>query len=253
MLSRLALHRGAGNKWYKHAGGGSAPNSGGSFTTSGMVLYLDANNPSSYTSGNVWYDLSGAGNNGSFSTAPTLTSVSNRYFEFDGTNDYVTLPNTSLDIRTQMTVSAWVQWNTFDLNMIYGIGYDNATSQEQFQLRTYNGNLETGTFGGGLTSIVQASLSGNNIVTNQWYMITSVFTSSYDFELYVNDQMVGSLSRGIILNDSGNPPVIGATITGGNYGRYFNGNIGEVYVYNRDLSSAEVQDNFNATRLTYGV
>jgi hypothetical protein len=41
--------------------------------------------------------------------------------------------------------------------------------------------------------------------------------------------------------------------TGVSEGAFFNGNVGNVQIYNRALSATEVQQNFNALRGRYGI
>ena len=66
----------------------------GNIVTNGLVLYLDAANYQSYISGSTtWYDLSGNNNSGSLVNGPTYSSTNAGSIVFDGTNDYVGLPN----------------------------------------------------------------------------------------------------------------------------------------------------------------
>jgi hypothetical protein len=61
---------------------------------SGLVLALDAGNLKSYpTTGTTWTDLSGNGNTGTLTNGPTYSSANGGSISFDGTNDYVTIPD----------------------------------------------------------------------------------------------------------------------------------------------------------------
>ena len=63
--------------------------------TSGLILYLDAGNPSSYPgSGTIIYDLTGSAKIGNLVNGPTYSI--NGYLNLDGVNDYV-MTNTSLN------------------------------------------------------------------------------------------------------------------------------------------------------------
>ena len=63
--------------------------------TDGLVLKLDAGNLSSYPEINTSFmDLSGEGNDGTLINGPTFNS--NEWIDFDGVNDYATIPNTNL-------------------------------------------------------------------------------------------------------------------------------------------------------------
>ena len=75
--------------------------------TDGLVLYLDASNVESYPKGgNIWYDLSGNGNNGTL-----INGVSyNGDMVFDGTNQFVSFPNplNQSNLLQVWTVMAWI-------------------------------------------------------------------------------------------------------------------------------------------------
>jgi len=62
--------------------------------TTGLVLYLDASNSSSYPgTGATWFDLTGYSNNLTWNSQPTYNS--NGYFVFNGTSNYGTVTNNS--------------------------------------------------------------------------------------------------------------------------------------------------------------
>ena len=75
--------------------------------TDRLVLHLDAANPKSYIgSGTDWKDLSGKDNDTTLVNSPTYSSNNAGYFDFDGSNDHVTLP--TLDIAgNELTFSVW--------------------------------------------------------------------------------------------------------------------------------------------------
>ena len=56
----------------------------------GLIFCVDAKNTKSYPgSGTTWSDLSRSGNHGTLTNSPTFNSTG--YFDFDGTNDQVTM------------------------------------------------------------------------------------------------------------------------------------------------------------------
>jgi hypothetical protein len=58
----------------------------GNIVTNGLVLYLDAANYLSYTSGStVWRDLSSSNLSGSLINGPTFNSANGGYIACDGT------------------------------------------------------------------------------------------------------------------------------------------------------------------------
>ena len=79
----------------------------------GMVLELDAANPTSYPgTGTAWTDISGYANNGTLTNGPTFSTSNGGNFSFDGADDYVDCgSNSSLNLGA-MTISAWVKPTT---------------------------------------------------------------------------------------------------------------------------------------------
>ena len=94
--------------------------SSGPIITSGLVLFLDAGNTSSYPgSGTTWTDLSGNGNNGTLTNGPTYTSSNGGAIVFDGINDFVN-SGSSISLPGDISVFAWVYASSFntDWNLI---------------------------------------------------------------------------------------------------------------------------------------
>ena len=84
---------------------------GPNIVDNGLVLYLDAGNRKSYTSGSTtWFDKSGFNNNGTLTNGPTFDSGNGGNIVFDGADDYGIIPDSNILSFTnaQMTVSAWV-------------------------------------------------------------------------------------------------------------------------------------------------
>ena len=102
---------------------------------------------------------------------------------------------------------------------------------------------------------------GNNYYANGiWNNVTAVFDDNYlNLMIYINGVLEttsnnGSSSGAPFLNVSTSTSYfnIGRRTVGGG-GEYFTGEIGQVLVYGKILTAAEVLQNFNATRKTYGI
>jgi hypothetical protein len=86
------------------------PESAASVVTTGLQLYLDAGNASSYPgTGTAWTDLSVNGRNGTLTNGPTYSGTNGGSIVFDGTNDYVQCTG-SLTV-TAATFVAWIKRN----------------------------------------------------------------------------------------------------------------------------------------------
>jgi hypothetical protein len=86
---------------------------GPSIVTSGLVLELDAANPKSYPgSGTTWTDLSEKQNNISIGRLGTVTYDTTNTKSFlcaSGFNGKITTAGDTLDLQSQLTISAWVK------------------------------------------------------------------------------------------------------------------------------------------------
>ena len=213
--------------------------------TTGLTMWLDANNPASYPgSGATWTDLSGNGADQTLINSPTYTSGSPSYFTFNGVNQYSTGSTFVLPPNTY-TKMVWFQITLgFDNNLV-----SSATGGHfMFFASTptlWAGNANEPPYAGG-----GAFGSATAFDPATWYCATVVF-SDPQISLYVNgvlDQFDPTYSASGHGGDgSTNLACFGA---GGNL---LNGSIAEVYCYGQALTAPQVLQNFNATRSKYGV
>ena len=216
-----------------------------SLVTSGLVLCLDAGNPKSYPgSGTTWTDLSGNGNTGTLVNGPTYNSANGGSIVFDGVNDYIdTSGNVGLLPTAGLTLSAWAKTSTKD----------------KFLINKANGSVTTGyalyqiSVGYLYFNLAPITLYSTTYVSdNVWHYMVGVWTPSSSMRIYVDGVMVAQSTTSIpaAIIDPGMNLWIGKR---GNGADLWNGNISSVSIYNRALSAAELQQNFNALRGRYGV
>jgi len=211
--------------------------------TDGLVLALDAGDTNSYPgSGTAWTDLSGKGNNGTLDNSVTYTSNNGGGLSFDGTDEIVLLPKiiTTNDFTvcqfispTSDTGEGW----TFEQ---YNFGGGRLILNTQFQT---TGKLRF--FLGG-----NAFNSSTNLVSGQKYFICCSRSGSSG-SIYINGNLdaTGTLNSNSIDN-------ITAAIGGSrafSLDKQFIGDIYTTSVYNRALTSTEIQQNFNALRGRFGI
>jgi hypothetical protein len=91
------------------------------YVTQNLVIDLDAMNPSSYPGfGDVWYDLTGRGNNANLFNGVRWNSSG--YFYLDGANDYISVTNTpDLDFPGDFTLELVFVMNPW-LNSVWDDG-----------------------------------------------------------------------------------------------------------------------------------
>jgi hypothetical protein len=214
--------------------------------TNGLVLCLDAANQKSYPgSGTAWNDLSGNGYNHTLTTAPLTTIDGVACFNVSSSGRYIADSGTTFTFGSSHTMIAWARaladsqvstwrtlWRTLpndhplliqDATNLIGY-YDNDTNA------FYSYGLNLGTLG----------------LENKWTMF-SLVASGGSTTCYINNL---SASGTVAYTTSGNShDAIGST----NNGSQPFGYISLAQVYNRALTTREIQQNFFATRGRYGI
>ena len=212
----------------------------------GADLYLDATNPSSYSgSGTTWADLSGNGYNATLYNAVTYSSLNGGYLQLDGVGNYGTF--TMARIGTTITVEVWANYSTLADIMLFGFGY--------YDVYASTGGSGIIGFNTGAGDIYGVNIVNNLGVLNQWtHFVFVMNTGSYvNNKIYIN----GVSQTMVQIQGSNNSPNTnfnnGAGIIGGwlGGGYLFNGYISTFRVYNKELTQAEVLQNYNATKDRY--
>jgi len=210
-----------------------------SIVSNGLKLNLDASNPGSYSgSGNNWYDLSGNNNHGTLMNSPTFDSGSGSIVT-NGTNQYISIPQIST-ANTNITMQVWVYVNlnttgTFLKNGTGGGGYSIGIGNGAYD--QVGSNVVMLLYGRGWIG------TGVSYGTAGWKLVTLTLDGSSTARAYVNGSLIGTYTWPTPTVPAG-PLNIGANIGDGNI--YYNGKFAAAYFYDRALSLAEIQQNYNA-------
>jgi hypothetical protein len=238
--------------------------------TSGIVLYLDAGNTLSYPgSGTSWFDLY---NNvtGSLINGPTYTSAgASSSIDLDGTNDYLLFnPSSSLTGLGSLTANMWLNIKDAGATLFYKS--DNDTNRGWF-IEYGDSVNSTGLTGLGFCAVsanqnLRYYINKNQFTTGSWTNITltwnGVFpdTSVTAVKIYINGVQnttttVLQPGTGTHLPDTNADPLsFGQQLsTGTPNADFYSGSIGVISLYDRDLTAAEVLQNFNALKSRYGL
>jgi hypothetical protein len=210
--------------------------------TDGLVLHLDAGRAESFGGdGTTWRDLSGNGNNGTLVNGVGFTVDDGGSLEFDGVNDYVTLSSSQIAPGTgAFTWNFWVKLN--DLSN-YSILFSGTGSNSSYGviLANYPVGYGLAYYANGL-QIIDSPRSFAS-----WCYVTFVGNGGADgsrnVKLYGNTIQVGSTYT-YNYNFTSTTPIIGANHSA--LHELMRGNISNVSYYNRALTAAEIQQNYNA-------
>ena len=214
--------------------------------TNGLVLYLDAGQSTSYNGGTSWTDLSGNGNNGTLLNGVGYSGDNLGSLSFDGSNDYITTGFTRGTLGNYLSISVWYKYlGTSGRTYSAIIGGRESGAGTEFFIGKNTGNTNIG---------IQDGNYNNSVVTG-----SNAFDGNFHHIVYTYDNGTGKIYLDSVLRNTGSftkcndaeEILIGTEFEGGGY--YFPGNIAQASIYNRALTAAEVQQNFNALRGRYGI
>lgn len=232
-----------------------------SLLTTNRIIYLDANNSSSYSgSGTTWTNLDSAGAySATLNGSPTFdntTDPGNKYFEFNpgvATGQFAQI-NQDTEINpvanTPFTIQMWVRINN--------VGSQGSLVSKMFdQSRDYDGYNFTYT----TDNALQLHLNGSSR-DNRFKSITGVLSSGWTLytaniqfgngggsqnKIFVNGRQVLTATS----NESRIPnPTQNLTISAG-FGGDGECDIGQFYYYNTELTVTQIIQNFDATKHMY--
>ena len=196
-------------------------------------------NSISNTNGTTWTDLSGNGNTGTLTNGPTYSSANGGSFVFDGTNDYVNAPLTK---SATCTFSCWARTTTLAGSgpMLFNAG-PNGVGPDLF---FYLGNIYWNTWDGAGNPFATTPAS---VTDGNYHYYVVVNDASSNTKLYYDGNLLGTAAYRTAANNT-NLTIGGATDT-----YMWNGNISNFTIYNRALTAAEIQQNYNALKSRFGL
>ena len=221
------------------------PESAASVVTTGLQLYLDAGNASSYPgSGTAWTDLSGNNRDGTLTNGPTYSGTNGGSIVFDGSNDYVQCSG-SLTV-TAATFVTWIKRNGSQ-GQYDGILFSRGANTTGMNFQVSN-QLGYHWNDAGNTYNWQSGLTIPNLT---WCMIAVSVTSTAATAYLCQTSGTTTATNTVNHSSSNLNDIKLAQDDAGN--RFFNGNIAIAQLYNIALSAGEISQNFEADRARFGV
>ncbi len=227
-----------------------------SIVSDGLVFALDAANLRSYSGSGITVNgLVGIG--ATLVNGTGFSSLNSGYFSFDGTNDYISVPNGFTNYfksNDYWTIDLWVKLLSqtsgepvlvsagpsigyYDLflevgdNQIYfaaGRGSSTGYIQNQNVSNTLGYNLTAGFFN---IIFIKSGASSGNVYVNSINIPMSISGSGLSSMPNINEELrFGTFKQS---------------------GFELHGNIGQVKIYNKALTAQEIKQNYNATKKRY--
>jgi hypothetical protein len=212
-----------------------------SIVNQGLTVYYDFSNPNCYAgSGTTIYDLSGYNNNGTLINGTSYNTTNGGALVFDGVDDYVQFTSTYAG-----TICFWGIADSGGDTGLRALVGQTATGDNALRLANAGGSFySTGNnndfqFGylpqfmiNGTSSLSSTLISGNG--ESYTYVVPNGRTLTQNFYVgAIGNMNVSTLSH-IFQN------------------RVFKGKMFKIMIYNRQLTNAELQQNFNAFKSQYG-
>ena len=170
---------------------------------------------------------------------------------FNGSSNYIDL-GSDVIFKTSggWSVSSWFNLTQVNSGNLYNFIGASAITYNSWYWTVYQSNLALWNMSPG-----GWYYGSTTILANTWY--NAVLVCSYDgtrYQMYLNGIAEGGTHATYTWNADYSGLKIGYIGRGdSSYGRYFYGKYPNFQVYNKELTAAEVLQNFNATRKTYGI
>jgi len=220
--------------------------------TDGLVLCLDAGNTKSYPgTGTTWTDISRNGNDGSLINTPGYTSDNGGGITFNGTDERGTF-TTPITSTSNQTYEVWTNAiaspsaNDGFAYILHNNSADSTVGNSYLHIGIEPTQQYVAAFNGRYT-VIDSGVTASNSNIVQIVLTWDGATQ----KMYVNSVLKDSE----VLTET--PQNLSTTTSFGDYRdlsyRPIQGNIYSIKIYNKALSAAEVEQNFNALRGRFGI
>lgn len=213
----------------------------GAFPVSDLSLWVD--DTSLY--GNLWYDISGKGNNG-FVSGSTLVMSGSLGYAFNGTDNYVTFPtnlvgqpSSSWTLQYYGTLPSESTNRDMWCKEVVTNGWDTiyrGEDQRDFVLRVRTGS-------DAISPQISSSLAQKVLIT---IAISNLAPFASNVTLYRNGSLIGSFTNAGAVNENFNsvsvPFVFGYNADSA--ATYWKGAVSDILLYSKELSATEVSASY---------
>ncbi len=212
-----------------------------------LTLHLD---PTSYSgSGSTW--TADVGSDATISGAAYDQELGD-WFDFDGSNDYISVPSTSstpVDFSAKnYTIEAWINPDTTPaLGSPIFTKYGTSDSLRSIKF-DYDGSGKLKLFERA-TGTNASHFSTTILTLNRWTHVAVTRTSS-QVKFYIDGSLDATVSSTFTPNNGGSQNINIGSQANGQF-NFFNGQIGQVRVYDTALTDSDISQNFNFTKNDY--
>jgi len=213
------------------------------YPSSTLSFFTPTTRGTTVSTGGGWADLTGNNNHGELINGPTFNNDSSGSINFDGIDDTINFSN---DLRKNFTYECWVKHNVVNGFSFLGQGTTSTRAGLHIWFSAAT-NLRFGMFSNDTDA---TSLTTS---TGVWYHYVFTYNhSTFVKTIHRNGVQLATTPIQTQTSYIGTGTVrIGATYSSG--GAYANGLFSNVKLYDKILSSQEIQRNYNALKGRYAL
>ena len=216
---------------------------GPNIVTDGLVYAMDAGSARSYDGTTSLNDLVGS-NTGTLTNGVTYQSINGGVFDFDGTDDYVNIPNYTGHQSTTGTIEAWVKPDSTSGNT-YAFGAGGTTTYGASRaLRILSGFWGVVGYGSSTEDW------GTGVAASTNWQHVGIGWSGTTYYFYINGVRT-SITRTGLVTPTGTELKISSPPWGAS--SYINAKIATLKCYSNVLTEAQSLQNFNAQKSRFGL
>ena len=193
--------------------------------------------------GTTWTDLSTNGNTGELLNGTGYSSSNRGALTFDGSNQRVLQSSATINFSGG-SMEVWAYFNNFNGNQ--GV-FSMSSNPTYINFYIPTSRLMRWEVIGNAGSAYSTISSTYVIEPSTWYHFVGTFGEGNTTKLYINGVLNNSQS-----SYTNVPSNFTSAIILGEYAGYLNGRISNAKIYNRALTAAEIQQNYNALRGRFG-
>jgi len=221
---------------------------------SSLLAHFESSYLDSYPgSGNQWFDLADSGYVATLEDDTYYSPDNNGIFVLDGVDDAIVIPHANIlrgSINGALTIQTWINLSSYNdkdriMEKFQSDGYSLQIRANNALQLNMNGATKNNDF-----------ISANNAISlNQWNLITLVLRwnggVSNPSKVFVNNtQVISGVNTETSLGTNTGSLKFNAGIQ---ISREPVAKMGAIYIYTKELSTAEIQENFDATKLRFGL
>jgi titin len=201
-------------------------------------------------------DSVGSNNGTLFGGVTFVPGVAGQAFAFNGTDAHVRIPhNANLNPGASFSVDFWEKANPSQPENRFDIvnkshGFVDSTGWAFQGTPTGALNFVLGRGGSSTDNFAEAS-TGVSILDNQWHYVAGVYTGS-SIQIYLDGALKDTVSFPDPPANNTRDLFFGTAVNGDSFSRRYNGSLDEVAIYNRALSTSEIQKIYSLNGVSKG-